>query len=190
MVMLFMMMHDNPTTCVQRMPRAGEAPAQPHALCHARLGGCLALRMIALLGLLLLPACTTQTTSTQRDPNANAVHSDRLGTGAPRDLHDICGFLLRYKAEKFALPDSLAQLRAEGYMPAEGYPGLPDYAYNKNGMGTLSNGKTVIAVDTAVRLEGHLWCVLQEPNLHPRAAALEVVLVSLEDLQQAARQRR
>lgn len=140
------------------------------------------------MGAFVLPACTSQTTTTGSDPNANAVYNDRVAVRAPSDLHDISGFLLRYKAERFVLPETLAQLRAEGYMPAEGYPGLGDYAYNPKGMGTLKSGKMIIAVDTAVRLEGHLWCILQETGLHPRAAALEVVLVSIEDLQQAARQ--
>lgn len=166
----------------------GEAPAEPRVAEGLRLGGRLALPSALLaLALLLLPACTTQTTTVNDRPGPTP---DRLSAEAPKDLHDLAGFLLKYQAANFRLPQSLAQLRAEGFMPMDGFPGLSAYAYRDTGMGSLADGQEIVVVDTAVRVDEHLWCILREPNPQPRAAALNVQLVPLDDLRAAARQGR
>lgn len=163
----------------------GQGTVRKAARDQYRIGA--ALSALLAIALLLLPACTTQTTTVNDRPGPTP---DRLSAEAPKDLHDLAGFLLKYQAANFRLPQSLAQLRAEGFMPMDGYPGLSAYAYRDTGMGSLADGQEIVVVDTAVRVDDHLWCILREPNPQPRAAALNVQLVPLEDLRAAARQGR
>lgn len=134
--------------------------------------------------------CESQTTTVAGTPTPGERISPRVAVEAPTDLHDISGYLLRYRVTHQALPPALSDLRAQGVMPAEGYPGLGDYAYRATGLGTLADGRRVILVDTAIRVEGHAWCILAEPARNPRTATLAVSLVSMADLQAAARRSR
>ncbi|MFI4859626.1 MAG: hypothetical protein ACIAXF_02975 [Phycisphaerales bacterium JB063] len=143
------------------------------------------------LGLMLMSAtfgCVTQ--SDRRispTPEAGERITPRVGLEAPADLHDISGFLLRYRVTHQRMPETLMTLRADGIMPPEGYPGLENYAYRGTGLGTLADGRTVIVVDTSIRIEGHAWCILTEPSRNPRTATLAVSLVPMPELQAAAR---
>lgn len=134
--------------------------------------------------------CETQTRTvrTVSLPGDDAEPT-RAVVEAPADLHDISGFLLRYKVDYGVFPPGLAALREAGIMPASGYPGLPQYAYAPDGLGTLPNGETVVAVDRAVRIEDHLWCVLEIDRPTGHTAALDVRLVPWADLQAAAKRR-
>lgn len=148
------------------------------------------LTALALLGpgLWGCEATTTRTVSGAAEPGTSIT--PRVAVEAPADLHDIAGFLLRYRVLHETLPDSLSVLRDEGIVPPDGYDGLNSYAYKSDGLGRLSDGRTIFVVDTAIRVEGHAWCILAEPSGNPRTAALMVSLVSMADLQSAARRSR
>lgn len=137
------------------------------------------------------PGLTGCESTTQRTvsgaPEPGTAVTPRVALEAPTDLHDIAGYLLRYRVLHQAMPDTLAVLRAEGFMPDGGYPGLSSYAYQPAGLGRLADGRTIFVVDTAVRVEAHVWCILAEPSGNPRTASLLVALVSMADLQAAAR---
>ncbi|MEM9414512.1 MAG: hypothetical protein AAGA29_03420 [Planctomycetota bacterium] len=137
--------------------------------------------------LFVLAACETQTTTVSDRPAPGERITPRVGLEAPSDLHDLSGYLLRYRVLHHTLPEALEDLRSEGLMPAEGYPGLGNYAYRATGWGTLADGRTIIVVDTAIRIDGHAWCILAEPSRHPRTATLAVSLVPMADLRAAAR---
>lgn len=141
--------------------------------------------LVALL--FAIPACETQTTTVSDTPRGGERVSPRVGLEAPTDLHDISGYLLRYRVTHRRMPETLTHLRTAEIMPAEGYPGLADYAYQPNGLGVLPDGRAVILVDTEVRVEDHAWCILAEPSGTPRTAALSVTLVPMSQLQAAAR---
>jgi hypothetical protein len=144
----------------------------------------------ALLALALCACESTTTRTVAGAPEPGTSISPRVAVEAPADLHDISGALLRYRVLHQSLPDTLGVLRDEGFLPAEGYDGLGSYAYQPDGLGRLSDGRTIFVVDTAIRVEGHAWCILAEPSGNPRTAALMVSLVSMADLQAAARRSR
>ncbi|MEL7088615.1 MAG: hypothetical protein AAGL98_09290, partial [Planctomycetota bacterium] len=144
----------------------------------------------ALLGLLAAAGCTTQTA---RVRNVELVSADgepaRAVVEAPADLHDISGFLLRYRVETRTYPPTLATLREAGIMPAAGYDGLTDYAYSPNGLGTLAGGERIVVVDRTIRIADHVWCVLEIDRDVAHTAALDVRLVPMTQLRAAARSR-
>ncbi|XAM00283.1 hypothetical protein OT109_02620 [Phycisphaeraceae bacterium D3-23] len=139
-----------------------------------------------LLALYTFTGCVTQSERrVSPTPEAGERITPRVGLEAPTDLHDISGYLLRYRVNNQRMPETLAELRTAGIMPADGYPELEDYAYKSDGMGTLRDGRRVIVVDTDDHIAGHLWCILAEPSRNPRAATLAVSLVPVTDLRAA-----
>ena len=82
---------------------------------------------------------------------------------------------------------TLAALRDVGIMPAEGYEGLPQYAYAPEGLGTLGGGERIMVVDRAIRIEDHVWCILEIDRAAGNTAALDVRLVPMVQLRAAAR---
>jgi len=144
-----------------------------------------------LLLALALPGCetTTQQTSAGAPPAGTAI-TPRVAVEAPADLHEISGYLLRYRVLNQDLPETLGVLREAGIMPAQGFEGLENYAYRPSGLGKLSDGRTIMVVDTAIRVEGHAWCILAAPSHNPRIASMAVSLVSMAELQAAARRSR
>ena len=116
-----------------------------------------------------------------------AANPQRAVVEAPADLHDISGYLLRYRVQFGAYPDSLATLQSAGIMPKQGFEGLGAYAYHPQGLGTLANGHKIMVVDRTLRIADHVWCILEIDRPSDVTAALDVRLVPWADLQQAAR---
>jgi len=147
--------------------------------------------LVCLLFVLALAGCETTTRQTSAGaPPAGTAITPRVAVEAPADLHEISGYLLRYRVLHEDLPESLGELRTAGIMPAEGFDGLDNYAYRPSGLGTLSDGRTIMVVDTAIRVEGHVWCILAAPSRNPRIASMAVSLVSMSELQAAAQRSR
>ncbi|MEM7625074.1 MAG: hypothetical protein AAF333_05545 [Planctomycetota bacterium] len=151
--------------------------------------------VLAALGVLCLIGCETQTTrvrTVEVSPSDTAAGSGspvRAVVEAPADLHDLSGFLLRYRVEYGAYPPTLAALREVDIMPKAGYDGLPEYAYAPTGLGTLGGGERIVVVDKAIRIADHVWCVLEIDGPASHTAALDVRLVPMAQLRVAARQR-
>ncbi len=144
------------------------------------------LSLLCLL-LCLLTGCVTETRKADaaqgRGPNGLPQQVLRV----PQLMQDVSGDLLRYHAQYRALPAELEVLVAERIMPAERFAELPDYAYHPDGLGTLRDGRVVILVDAEIRIEGHAWCIVREPNDRPRTIQLNVTPIALSELEAAAR---
>lgn len=138
--------------------------------------------LVVVLGV-LATGCASSLSAGKGTQDAAPVGKDgsRMAVAtAPRALHALAGHLLRYRAEHHRLPPTLAAL------PAEAVERLEAYAYHPAGLGMLPGDRRLVLVDSAVRIEDHLWCVV-EPAASPGGAReLRVMLVPLDVLEAVA----
>jgi hypothetical protein len=120
-------------------------------------------------------------------PREPAVTNQRIAVDAPQQLREMTGLLLRYQAAHRRLPASLADLRTAGLIAVDTHPDLDRYAYHRAGLGKLDGGLMILLVDHTVRIDKHLWCILQKRKADRRVAALEVTLVPISALHKASR---
>jgi len=146
-----------------------------------------------LVGLVLLASagCVTETSRVDDPPQPR----DEAGLPVevlriPQQLQDVSGDLLRYHARHRTLPPTLETLVEEELMSPDAFEALPDYLYSPTDRYTLRDGRIVILVDSEVRIEGHAWCIVREPDGQPRSIQLNVTPVALSELDAATRPRR
>jgi len=104
-------------------------------------------------------------------------------------MQELSGDLLRYQARNQALPPTLKTLVDDKIMSAESFAELPDYMYEPSSKYTLRDGRVVIVVDSEVRIEGHVWCIVREAAAAPRSMQLNVTPIALSELDYAAKRR-
>lgn len=146
-----------------------------------------------LLGLVLLAStgCVSETSRVDDPPQPrNEAGLPVEVLRIPQQLQDVSGDLLRYHARHRTLPPTLESLLDEKIMSPEDFAALPDYLYSPNDRYTLRDGRVVILVDSEVRIEGHAWCIVREPDGQPRSIQLNVTPVALNELDAATRARR
>ena len=141
--------------------------------------------------LIALSGCVTETqkvvqTAQATDDKGLPVEVLRV----PQQMQDLSGDLLRYHAKHRALPATLEMLLEEKFMTPEQYAALPDYLYSPTDQYKLRDGRVVILVDSDVRVEGHAWCIVREPDGQPRSIQLNVTPISLTELEAAAQRSR
>jgi len=142
---------------------------------------------VAPLLTLALCGCVTESREVQPTPGTDAQTGlPREVLRVPQQMQDLSGDLLRYHAKYHTLPPSIAVLVDEDLMSAQRYAELPDYLYSPMDKYKLRDGRTVILVDSAVRVEGHAWCIVREPVAQPRSIQLNVTPIALSQLEAAA----
>lgn len=139
--------------------------------------------------LCLMTACVTQTQKVdepvqKRDDKGLPQQVLRV----PQQMQDLSGELLRYHARYRILPPTLKTLVDDKIMTPQQFAELPDYLYEPSDKYKLRDGRTVIVVDSEVRIEGHAWCIVREPGGAPPSIQLNVTPVSLAELEAAAKQ--
>ena len=136
----------------------------------------------------LLTACVTETNKvdTSAQPRDNKGVPQQV-LHVPQQMQDLSGELLRYHAKYHELPATLEVLMDQEFITPQQYADLPDYAYHPLGLGTLRDGRTVILVDSQIRIEGHVWCIVREPSGAPRSIQLNVTPIALGELEAAAK---
>lgn len=105
----------------------------------------------------------------------------------PQELQDICGQLLRHHAKYQSLPDSIGDLQEQLTCGTGQTSALGDYAYHPKGLGLLRDGRVVLLADSTIRIEGHLWCIVRDPNDSPRSMQLNVTPIAITELEAAAK---
>lgn len=151
-----------------------------------------AMRFIVICFLLMaLTGCVTESqkavpTAQPNDEKGLPVEVLRV----PQQMQDLSGDLLRYHAKFRALPEALEMLLEEKFMTAERYASLPDYLYSPKDKYKLRDGRVVILVDSEIRVEGHAWCIVREPDGQPQSIQLNVTPISLTELEAAAQRSR
>lgn len=108
----------------------------------------------------------------------------------PQQMQEVAGDMLRFHSRFQTLPPSLSSMVDSKIMSPKRYAELPDYLYSPGDRYTLRDGRVVILVDSKVRVEGHAWCIVKEPQTQPRTIQLSVTPVPLKELEAAARQRK
>lgn len=147
------------------------------------------LAMLCLI-LCLLSACVSQTQRVDEPVLRTKGALPQEVLRVPQQLQDVSGELLRYHAKHQTLPDTLNRLVEERFITPDAFAALPDYAYHPQGMGVLSDGRTVILVDAKVRIEGHAWCIVRAAGGPPRTMQFNVSPIALTELEAAARRGR
>ena len=104
-------------------------------------------------------------------------------------MQDLAGDLLRYHSRFRMLPLSLDKLAEEKIVTPERFAALPNYLYSPTDRYTLRDGRVVILVDSEVRIEGHAWCIVKQPDAKLNSIQLNVTPVALVELDHAARSR-
>ena len=148
------------------------------------------LSAVCLLAFALL-GCVTE--SQKVDPAMDKLSKrDGLPTEVlriPQQMQDLAGDLLRYHSRVGVLPVSLNKLVHEKILTPDRFAALPDYLYSPTDRYTLRDGRVVILVDAEVRIEGHAWCIVKEPDNNPKTIQLNVTPVALAELDFAATNR-
>jgi len=139
------------------------------------------------VGMALVGCVSEQRPADANRPDGDGGARQKIIVDAPDDLHDIAGYLLRFRTLYGGLPVTLDELRDKGVMPAAGYDQLDGYAYHPRGLGVIDRGRVVMVVDRTYRIDDHLWCVIREPGGSSDAMTLNVTLVPTGDLYRAAR---
>jgi hypothetical protein len=138
---------------------------------------------------LALVGCVTENrTVGPTEVNENGLPQEVLRV--PQQMQDLSGDLLRYHAKHRMLPTTLEVLLEEKFISPERYAALPNYLYSPTDTYTLRDGRTVILVDSEVRVENHAWCIVREPDGQPRSIQLNVTPIALAELEAAARRSR
>ncbi len=148
-------------------------------------------RLVRVAGLVLAGLMSAAACSTGRPAGGDWSGTDeqarrqRVVLNAPEQLHDLCGLLLRYRVQHGRLPESLELLidSTTGHNDVQGK--FAGFAYRAAGLGRLADGRVILVVDDVVRIENHLWCILEQPTQTRGAAVLDVALVSIKMLRAA-----
>lgn len=146
--------------------------------------------LLLCLPLCLLTACVSESqrvTDPDPQPREHKVIPQQV-LRVPQEMQDLSGDLLRFHAKHKALPTALKELVEQRIMPLERFAELPDYLYSPSDQYVLRDGRTVILVDSEVRIEGHAWCIVREPIKQPWTIQLNVTPIALSELEAAARQ--
>lgn len=149
---------------------------------------CLMRFTAACLLLLAFAGCVSESQKVVPTVNENGLPVEVLRV--PQQMQDLSGELLRYHAKHRNLPATLETLLEEKFISAERYAALPDYLYSPTDQYKLRDGRVVILVDSEVRVEGHAWCIVREPDGQPRSIQLNVTPISLTELEAAAQRSR
>ena len=136
----------------------------------------------------LIAGCVTETSKVDqpvqpRDANGGLPQQVLR---VPQQMQDLSGELLRYHAKHRILPATIETLVEERILSPQDYADLPDYAYHPKGLGKLRDGRTIILVDSEIRIEGHAWCIVREPSGAPQSILLNVTPIALSELEAAA----
>lgn len=169
-----------------RCSGSGQEPIKMPIHCQKNL--CLMRFTAACLLLFAFVGCVSESQKVVPTVNENGLPVEVLRV--PQQMQDLSGELLRYHAKFRALPEALEMLLEEKFISAERYASLPDYLYSPTDKYKLRDGRVVILVDSEVRVEGHAWCIVREPDGQPRSIQLNVTPISLIELEAAARRSR
>lgn len=111
-------------------------------------------------------------------------------TDAPQEMQTVADALMAYYAAHRSYPQELAQLRDANLISQQAFEAMPAYAYAGGGLGVLYDGRRVLLVDAVIRVPNRAWCIVIEPAGDGRAAVVQTALVSMAQLDAAAKHAR
>ena len=141
--------------------------------------------LLVMLAMLAGVGCTTT-----RQERKVVAPTTPEPAAAPSEMQAVADALLAYYAAHGSDPAQLVELRDAELISQADYEALPAYAYAGGGLGVLHDGSRVLLVDAVIRVPNRAWCIVSKPAKTGRAAVVETVLVSMAQLDAAAKQAR